>query len=242
MRVLVLDRTHAVLVDAQGALPEVAAAGDRALPPVGAHFARLGLTLPPPVGSRPAADGGRDLVFVLDRVPAPPGLAWRPLREVSGDDDLWSLYVTCALGGWEPPSRALDVWSFGDGPEMAARLLHLVAAGDKRATACWVDAARQDGTPLPAPGGTSVVTDGFGHPRVVLRTVAVEHRRFADVDAALAAAEGEGDLSLADWREGHHAFFAGEAAKLGLSFTDDALIGLERFEVLHVVGAGAPGR
>jgi uncharacterized protein YhfF len=236
MQVLVLDRTHAVLQEG-GRTPRVEHdGGPRPLRAVAARFAALGVALPAAAGSRPAADGGRDLVFVIDRVDAPPGWTWTPLRGASADDELWSLYVERMLGGWSPPTRDVDVWSFGDRPEMAAQLVHLVVCGDKRVTIGWIDAARASGTPLARPGGVSVVTDGFGYPRAVLRSACVEERPFHAIDAVTAAGEGEGDLSYGDWREGHVAYFTAEAARHRLTFTDDALISIETFDVLHVVG------
>ena len=237
MLALVLDRTHAVLLDG-GQVPTCALDGAaRPLRPVAAHFAARGLTLPSPAGSRARADGlGRDFVFVMARGEAPSGMAWHPLREVSADDALWQLYVTCMLGGWQPPTRQLDVWSFGDSPEMASKLAHLVACGDKRATMGWIAAAAPSGTPLAQVGGVSVVTDALGYPRVVVRSVEVRDLAFDAIDAATAAAEGEGDLSYDDWREGHTDYFRGEAARYGLSFDDWARISVERFEVLHIVG------
>lgn len=80
------------------------------------------------------------------------------------------------------------------------------------------------------------VTDGFGYPRLVLRTAAVREQPFGQIDAETAAAEGEGDLSHEDWREAHEAYFVDEAGRLGLSFDERALISVERFEVVHVVG------
>src|SRR5262249_10588559 len=133
-------------------------------------------------------------------------------------------------------TRAVDVWSFGDGPPMAAQLAHLVACGEKRVTMGWVAAAEREGTPLACEGGVSVVTDGFGYPRLVLRSVEVQVLPFHAIDATLAAGEGEGDLTHADWRDGHLAYFARESARLGLGFSDEAPISVERFEVLHVVG------
>ena len=234
MLALILDRTHACLVD-QGRVPDVELAGGRPLRAVEGRLAVLGVTLPAPAGSRARGDGrGRDFVFVTERFAAPPGMDWRPLREA--DDEAWALYVHCMLGGWEPPVRAVDVWSFGNDPEMASRLVHLAACGEKRVTVAWIAASERTGMPLAYEGGVSVVTDGFGHPRLVLRTAAVREQSFGQIDAETAAAEGEGDLSLEDWREAHEAYFVDEAGRLGLSFDERALISVERFEVVHVVG------
>jgi uncharacterized protein YhfF len=234
MLALVLDRAHACLLE-EGRVPDVAFAGAaRPLRAVEARLAALGLSVPPPAGSRARGDdSARDFVFVTDRVPAPSGLAWRPLRDAG--DDAWRLYVACMLGGWEPPVRAVDVWSFGDAPEMASRLAHLVACGHKRVTVGWIAAAERSGTPLPYEGGVSIVTDGFGYPRLVLRTAAVRELPFAEIDAATAAAEGEGDLTYEGWREAHEAYFDAEGRRHGLCFDERALIAVEHFEVLHVV-------
>lgn len=235
MLALVLDRTHAVLLE-NGRLPDVPHAGGRPVQTVEAAFAARGLALPAPAGSRARADGGRDFAFVVERSDPPAGMTWRPLREVASDDALWSLYVDVMLGGFAPPTRALDVWSFGNTPEMAAKLVHLVACGTKRVTMGWVDAAEKDGTPLAYEGGVSIVTDYYGYPRVCLRSAEVRVMRFDEVTPAHAAGEGEGDLSYEDWREGHTAYFTREAKTFGLVFDESARISVETFEVLHVIG------
>lgn len=237
MLALILDRTHAVLLDG-GQLPDVPADGPRPMKTVEAAFAARGLALPAPAGSRARSDGhGRDFAFVIDRASAPTGMTWTPLRDAAAaDDTLWNLYVELILGGWSPPTRAVDVWFFGNRPEMASNLVHLVACGAKRVTMGWVALAEKDGTPLAVEGGVSVVTDGYGYPRVVLRSAEVREIPFDEIDAATAAGEGEGDLSHADWREAHVAYFTTLAAQYGLTFDDRALISVERFEVLHIVG------
>lgn len=235
MLALILDRTHAVLLDHDG-LPDVPIAGPRPMHTVEAAFAARGLALPAPAGSRPRADGGRDFAFVIERVDPPAGMTWRPLREVAEDNALWQLYVEIVLGGYVPPTREVDVWSFGNTPEMAANLVHLVACGTKRVTMGWVEASERDGTPLAYEGGVSIVTDHLGYPRVCVRSAEVRVMRFDEVTAADAAGEGEGDLSYADWREGHTAYFSREAARHDLVFDDSARISVERFEVLHVIG------
>ncbi|HEY1817867.1 MAG TPA: ASCH domain-containing protein [Kofleriaceae bacterium] len=235
MRVLILDRTHRVLCDGDHIL-ELSVDGPRPLRTVHVALASRGLVLPAPAGSRAGQDHGRDFVFLIDHVPAPAGLAWRPLRDASTDGATWQLYVELVLGGWPPPTRAVDVWSFGDRPELAAQLVHLVACGAKRVTMGWIQASERDGTPLAYEGGVSIVTDGFGYPRVALRSVEVRTVPFGEIDIASAAGEGEGDLTYGDWRDGHVRYFTEQAAKHELAFDDRSLISVERFEVLHVIG------
>jgi uncharacterized protein YhfF len=229
MRVLVLDRAHNVL-DVGG---PIAIAGPRLLHTVEAELARRGIPeLPAPAGSRPCADGGRDFLFITERLAG----RYLPISEALADDATWRLYVDLALGGYEPPTRRFDVWSFGNTPEMASQLAHLVTCGGKRVTMGWIEASRRSGTPLAYLNGVSVVTDGFGYPRAVVRSTEVREIPFGEIDAATAAGEGEGDLTHADWRDGHVAYFTAEAERLGLAFDDRALISVERFEVLRVVG------
>jgi uncharacterized protein YhfF len=118
---------------------------------------------------------------------------------------------------------------------------HLVVCGDKRGTAAWLRAVALEGASVPGPGTVSLVTDAAGVPRCAIRSEAVRRLRFGDADAEIARLEGEGDLSLEDWRDTHRRYFEAEAARHGLRFSDDEEIFVERFSVLHVVGRlGAP--
>lgn len=72
---------------------------------IAARDAALWIALPAPAGSRPC-DDGRDFLFLVDPVAAPPGMAWSALRDAAATDDtLWALYVELLLGGWTPPTR-----------------------------------------------------------------------------------------------------------------------------------------
>jgi uncharacterized protein YhfF len=53
------------------------------------------------------------------------------------------------------------------------------------------------------------------------------------VSAEFAAAEGEGDGSLAYWRESHSAYFTRECEAAGRVFDESLLIACEKFEVLY---------
>lgn len=58
-----------------------------------------------------------------------------------------------------------------------------------------------------APGESMIALDGAGCPRAVVQTVQLVQRRFDEVDEAFAYDEGEGDRSLAYWREAHRRYF-----------------------------------
>lgn len=123
-------------------------------------------------------------------------------------------------------------WSFGADPETADELLDLVLAGTKTATASALrDYVDEE---LPHVGGLSIVTDGSERPRVLIMTTEVRVVPFGEVDAEHARLEGEGDRSLAHWREVHRRFFAETAEFTGATteVTDDLEVVLERFEVV----------
>jgi len=244
VRALILSRNHEVLL-VNGRVPEaIGPWPSRPLLMLSKQVREtVGLELPAPVGSLVPGDGSgpRDFAFVIDRPSSSdPRQRWVRLADAAADDTVWRTYVECMLGGWQPPRRDLDVFAFGDGGEMAAALVHLVTCGRKRGTAAWLRAYEREGSPIPVVGSLSVVTDGFGLPRCVIRTEEVKRLRFGDVGDDAAVLEGEGDLTLADWREGHLAYFEREAAGMKMRFDDDEEIMLERFHVVVVVGRADP--
>ena len=139
----------------------------------------------------------------------------------------WRRFV--AATGIDGPYTA---WGFGDSAAMATELGLLVRDGPKRATASLRSVYDAEGEPLPRVGDIGVILDGRGEPLCVIRTTGVEVRRFGDVDAEFAWTEGEGDRSLAFWRDAHVRFFAGA----GRPFSEDTEVVLERFELLWAGG------
>ena len=120
--------------------------------------------------------------------------------------------------------RNLRSFAFGDGPQLADELLELVLAGVKTATC-----STEDEPNTSTPGERWIVLDGRGHPRCVIETTEVTYRRFGDVDAAFAHDEGEGDRSLAYWRQAHRNYFG----RLG-KFSEDMMLMCERFRLVEV--------
>ncbi|GIG37355.1 ASCH domain-containing protein [Cellulomonas pakistanensis] len=127
-----------------------------------------------------------------------------------------------------PPS-----WSFGDDPALADELLGLVLDGTKTATSTALAEYEAADEPLPVKGDLSIVTDGAGRPGALIRTTRVETLPFDQVDGGFAAAEGEGDRTLASWRAEHERYWRRVLAPLGAEFAATMPVVTERFELLY---------
>jgi uncharacterized protein YhfF/GNAT superfamily N-acetyltransferase len=132
-----------------------------------------------------------------------------------------------------PGATPCQSWYFGDSPELAHELVELVLHGPKRATAGLVEQNARHPEEAPVADGYSVVTEFDGTPRCVIRTAWLDQRPLREVDAAFAWDEGEGDRTLADWLAGHRRYFSRVCPSLGIAFSDDLPVQLERFELLY---------
>jgi uncharacterized protein YhfF len=119
--------------------------------------------------------------------------------------------------------RNLRSFAFGDGPALADELLGLVVRGVKTATCSTGDEPN-----ISTAGERWIVLDGRGEPRCVIETTEVTFRRYEDVDAAFAHDEGEGDRSLAYWRDAHRRYFT----RLG-KFSNNMMLMCERFRLVE---------
>ncbi len=147
--------------------------------------------------------------------------------------DFWRGFLSTLPAGSAFRDRGCEAWSFGDGPEMADRLGGLVLAGRKTATCSALWELEAEGEPVARPGEKSIILDGRGEPLCVIETTGVEVRRFDEVGEAFAREEGEGDLSLAYWREAHRRFFARTLPEIGHRFSEDMPLVCERFRVIY---------
>ena len=122
---------------------------------------------------------------------------------------------------------------FGDNPALADELGNLVLNGRKSATCSAVWNYEDEGEPFPQVGTLWLVLDGRSQPMCVVETVEVTFRRFDEVDEDFARAEGEDDLSLESWREGHKRFFTRTLALIGKEFSETMPLVCERFKVIY---------
>ncbi|MEH6630748.1 MAG: ASCH domain-containing protein [Halopseudomonas aestusnigri] len=133
----------------------------------------------------------------------------------------------------EDRSASFRSWSFGDSAELADELLALVLSGVKTATCGALWDYEYDGEEPPITGSYHILTDYSGQPCCLIQLTSVEFCSFKCVSADFASAEGEGDRSLNNWREGHHQFFKRRAEDTGNIFDEDTVLVLERFKVVY---------
>jgi uncharacterized protein YhfF len=124
--------------------------------------------------------------------------------------------------------QGLRSFAFGDGPVLADELLALVLKGVKTATC-----STEDEPNISTPGERWIVLDGRGLPRCVIETTEISYRRYGEVDAAFAHDEGEGDRSLAYWRQAHRSYFGRQG-----KFSEEMMLMCERFRLVEIFEGG----
>lgn len=153
---------------------------------------------------------------------------WETARGRAGVGRLDVVTGTGSNSSVPPPA-----WAFGDNPRLADELLGLVLDGTKTATAASLAELEATGEPVPRPGDLSILLDGAGRPRALIRTTRVDVVPFRDVSAEFAALEGEDDRTLASWRREHERYFRRVLEGTGVEFHEDLPVAAERFELLY---------
>ncbi|WP_375551825.1 ASCH domain-containing protein [Rhodophyticola porphyridii] len=125
-----------------------------------------------------------------------------------------------------------ESFTFGDGPEMCADLLALVRSGRKTATCGPARDFGPGGEAMPVAGRRDIALNWDGTPALVIETVAVTERRFCDVEAEFALAEGETD-SLEGWRREHRRYFERNGG-----WDPEMPLICERFRMIEDFGGG----
>ena len=127
-------------------------------------------------------------------------------------------------------NRIPDAWSFGNSPTIADRLGKLVLTGLKTATC-----KRYLGENILDEDRLSIILNGNKNPICIIETYEIKIKRYKDVDAEFAKAEGEGDLSLDYWRKVHWDFFSREAETENYRVNENMLLSCERFRVVYTI-------
>jgi uncharacterized protein YhfF len=147
----------------------------------------------------------------------------------------WRDYADRVPAGEYRPETPASVFAFGDSKELADELATLVRRGIKTATCSALWSYEEEQRPLPQKGEYSVVLDGNGVPVAVIETVEVFVAPFNEVPERFAYDEGEGDRSLAYWREAHRRYFGRQRFK-DRTFHEQMPLVCERFRLVHSAG------
>ncbi|MBU8858121.1 MULTISPECIES: ASCH domain-containing protein [unclassified Micromonospora] len=132
-----------------------------------------------------------------------------------------------------PRIGGLRALALGTPGELRTRLNTLVLSGVKTATAGLVQEYDDENEELEYAGERLVLVDDHDGFVAVIEVTGVEVVRFADVPWDFARAEGEGDRSIEEWREGHGAYWA----RQGTPVTDDTRIVCLRFRLVSTEGS-----
>lgn len=120
------------------------------------------------------------------------------------------------------------------------QLVAAILDGSKTSTTSTVVEYAIEDEPFPQVGARNVVVDSFDKPVAVIETTHVQQRPLGQVDLDHARDEGEGYISVAEWRAGHEDFWHGPEMREALgdpAFTvdDSTLLVLERFRLVKVL-------
>lgn len=151
---------------------------------------------------------------------------------------LWAAYS--ATIGIDRTSDFYEMFRFHDNAHGALELATLVLNGVKSASASLVWTYEHEGKRPPWPGCLSIMTDWSGKPLGIIETLTIEAVPFDEVTAEFAACEGEGDLSLRYWQQGHWEYFERECKRIGRQVEPGMLVLCERFDLVFSQPPGAP--
>jgi len=126
-----------------------------------------------------------------------------------------------------PRVDGLRTMELGMSDDLRVRLNSLALSGRKTATTGLFDDYAKEGETLETVGERLVLVDPAGRPVGTVEITAVRVLPFAEVPWEHAAAEGEGDASLEEWRATHRGYWE----QLGTRVEDTTLVACLSFRL-----------
>lgn len=150
-------------------------------------------------------------------------------------DAFWS--EACTDGGIDPTSRRC-AYTFAEPGKRENdsdinELSDLAARGQKRGTTHLRIHFDQERIVMREPGDYWIVTKTTGEPMCLVRITNIDIRPFNQVELAFAASEGEGDLTLEYWRDGHSTYFQEQCERWGVEWREDLPVVCESFDLVY---------
>ncbi len=147
------------------------------------------------------------------------------------EQGFWNEYLL-ALPESQRPENPFVEASYAGNQNITDKLILLYLAGKKTAGSSLVEDLQHAGNPLPKTGNYWIILDSSGEPKCLAKTLKTAVYKFKDVPEEIAIAEGEGDLSLAYWRNVHSQLYAPHLQEWGIKSIENATVITEFFEVL----------
>lgn len=126
-----------------------------------------------------------------------------------------------------------EAFCFGNTERAANKLAELVVRGEKTATSSLLWTIEQEKKLLWQAGDYSIVTTWDKAPVCVIETTELRIIPFKDIDAQFAYDYGEGDRTLAWWKENVWDYYVQECVTIGRQATQDMPILCERLRVVY---------
>ena len=143
--------------------------------------------------------------------------------------EMWSKFIV------QSPQHEMEVytaWQYGVAVD---KLAQLTLEGVKTATSSNHRLYEIENEPLPYVGEFSIILNSKDEAVCIIQTKTVAIYSFQDVPEEIAYKEGEGNRTLAYWREVHEEFFSNEFTVYGLSFSEKMLVVCEEFEKVYPI-------
>lgn len=128
---------------------------------------------------------------------------------------------------------AYSAWAFGITEKEADDLAALVWKGIKTATTSAYPLYKLRKEALPQKEEYSVILDSKKEAVCIIQNRKVTVVPYQNISAEYAYKEGEGDRTLAYWRQVHKEFFQKELEKVHLEFDEKMEVVCEEFEVVY---------
>ena len=110
---------------------------------------------------------------------------------------------------------------------------NLVLNGEKTASSSLKSSYNSESEKIPQINSLVVITDWNGFPTCIIEITEVSESKFSEVTTEFAFTEGEGDKTLAWWREVHWKYFSAECKSLGIEPCENMILILEKFKVVY---------
>lgn len=154
------------------------------------------------------------------------------MNEPSKIEEYWQAFLKTQPDPAATVQRFYESFYFSNSEAVANELAQLVRQRIKTATSALVWENEAEGKPTIRPGDLSIVTGWDKNPVCIIETTEVELKPFKDVDEKFAYDYGEGERTLAWWKEALWDYYAQICASLGQEPSADMVLICERFKVI----------